>query len=224
MCFSTVTLISICLLIAYFYPLWYQQDTLVQGCIPAVHQRQFRERLSEGSVYTLSGFDVTRSSPKFKLTDGPISIRFNEGTAFDKVAATARTIPTEHFRFRMHQQILELANSGRQLLGASLCYNCLFLILMWNYWVAAACITSRKYPWRSAAWSYCTRNRCQSWPDLQWCFYIWCFYSQACTIDQRTTLLMIMLQRKPVWNESTSKLKQTQLLFQIMLYYLFLFV
>ncbi|KAG2321992.1 hypothetical protein Bca52824_015205, partial [Brassica carinata] len=78
-------------------------------------QRQFRERLTEGSVYTLSGFDVTRSNPKFRLTDGPVSIRFNEGTAVEKLATTARTIPTEHFRFRTHKQILELANSGRQL-------------------------------------------------------------------------------------------------------------
>ena len=88
---------------------------MVQGCVPAVHQRKFRERLTERSVYTLSRFDVTRSNPKFKLTDGPVSIRFNEGTDFEKLAATARTIPTEHFRFRPHEQILELANTSRQL-------------------------------------------------------------------------------------------------------------
>ncbi|XP_013638919.1 PREDICTED: uncharacterized protein LOC106344083 isoform X1 [Brassica oleracea var. oleracea] len=92
-----------------------ETDTLVQGGVPAVHQRKFRERLTEGSVYTLSRFDVTRSNPKFKLTDGPVSIRFNEGTDFEKLAATARTIPTEHFRFRPHEQILELANTSRQL-------------------------------------------------------------------------------------------------------------
>ncbi|CAF2110346.1 unnamed protein product, partial [Brassica napus] len=77
----------------------------------------FRERLTEGSVYTLSRFDVTRSNPKFKLTDGPVSIRFNEGTDFEKLVATARTIPTEHFRFRPHEQIIELANTSRQLLA-----------------------------------------------------------------------------------------------------------
>ncbi|KAL0676021.1 hypothetical protein Bca4012_004002 [Brassica carinata] len=92
-----------------------EADTMVQGCVPAVHQRKFRERLTEGSVYTLSRFDVTRSNPKFKLTDGPDSILFNEGTDFEKLAATARTIPTEHFRFRPHGQILELANTSRQL-------------------------------------------------------------------------------------------------------------
>ncbi|WZZ42293.1 hypothetical protein YC2023_038552 [Brassica napus] len=91
------------------------KDTMVQGCVPAVHQRKFRERLTERSVYTLSRFDVTRSNPKFKLTDGPDSILFNEGTDFEKLAATARTIPTEHFRFRPHGQILELANTSRQL-------------------------------------------------------------------------------------------------------------
>ncbi|KAG2241025.1 hypothetical protein Bca52824_096871 [Brassica carinata] len=31
-----------------------EADTLVQGSIPAVQQRRFEERLSEGSVYTLS--------------------------------------------------------------------------------------------------------------------------------------------------------------------------
>ncbi|KAL0797217.1 hypothetical protein Bca101_068594 [Brassica carinata] len=92
-----------------------ESDTLVQGCLPAGFQSQFRERLIEGSVYTLSGFDVTRSNPKFRLTDGPVSIRFNECTAVEKLASTARTIPTEHVRFRTHKQILELANSGRQL-------------------------------------------------------------------------------------------------------------
>ncbi|KAL0731217.1 hypothetical protein Bca4012_027311 [Brassica carinata] len=101
-----------------------ESETLVQGCLPAGFQSQFRERLIEGSVYTLSGFDVTRSNPKFRLTDGPVSIRFNEGTAVEKLASTARTIPTEHFRFRTHKQILELANSGRQLPGnASPYYN-----------------------------------------------------------------------------------------------------
>ncbi|KAG2329636.1 hypothetical protein Bca4012_094675 [Brassica carinata] len=85
-------------------------------CSNTAEVRLLRERLTEGSVYTLSRFDVTRSNPKFKLTDGPVSIRFNEGTDFEKLVATARTIPTEHFRFRPHEQIIELANTSRQLL------------------------------------------------------------------------------------------------------------
>ncbi|CAN6986440.1 unnamed protein product, partial [Brassica oleracea var. botrytis] len=85
--------------------------------VPAAIQLTFRDRLSEGSVYTLSGFDVTRSNPKFRLSDGPVSIRFNEGTAFEKLATTTREIPTEHFCFRPYDQILELANTGKQLPG-----------------------------------------------------------------------------------------------------------
>ncbi|CAN6901966.1 unnamed protein product [Brassica oleracea] len=92
-----------------------EHSTLIQGSVPAAIQLTFRGRLSEGSVYTLSGFDVTRSNPKFRLSDGPVSIRFNEGTAFEKLATTTRKIPTEHFRFRPYDQILELANTGKQL-------------------------------------------------------------------------------------------------------------
>lgn len=59
---------------------WYEQSTLVQGSVPAALQLKFRGRLSEGSIYTLSGFDVTRRNPRFKLSDGPVSIRFNQVT------------------------------------------------------------------------------------------------------------------------------------------------
>ncbi|KAG5413475.1 hypothetical protein IGI04_001042 [Brassica rapa subsp. trilocularis] len=64
---------------------------MVQGSVPALRQLKFRKRLTEGSIYTLSGFDVMRSNPKF------------------------RTIPTEQFRFRPYDQLLELANTGKQL-------------------------------------------------------------------------------------------------------------
>lgn len=97
---------------------------MIQGCLPAALQLTFRGRLTEGSLYTLSGFDVTRSNPKFRLTDGPVAIRFNEGTVFEKLATTTRMIPTEHFRFRTYDQILELANAGKQLPGISLYLFC----------------------------------------------------------------------------------------------------
>ncbi|CAF2071701.1 unnamed protein product [Brassica napus] len=94
-----------------------EHSTLIQGSVSATIQLTFRGRLTEGSVYTLSGFNVTRSNPKFRLSDGPVSIRFNEGTAFEKSATTTRIIPTEHFRFRPYEQILEFANTGKQLPG-----------------------------------------------------------------------------------------------------------
>ncbi|KAG5411423.1 hypothetical protein IGI04_007742 [Brassica rapa subsp. trilocularis] len=90
-----------------------ENSTLVHGSVSALRQLRFRQRLTEGSVYNLSGFDVARNSPKFRLSDGPVSIRFNEETAFEKTSV--RNIPTEHFRFRSYDQILELANTGKQL-------------------------------------------------------------------------------------------------------------
>ncbi|CAN6977817.1 unnamed protein product [Brassica rapa subsp. trilocularis] len=62
--------------------------------------------MTKSSVYTLSGFDVTRSSPKFRLSEAPVFIRFNDGTAFDKVTTPVRTITTENFSFRPYDQIL----------------------------------------------------------------------------------------------------------------------
>nr|VDC81641.1 unnamed protein product [Brassica rapa] len=76
---------------------------------------RFRKRLSEGSLYTLTGFDVTRSNTNFRLCDAPFSIRFNEGTSLEKITASARPIPTELFRFMPYGRLLELANTGKQL-------------------------------------------------------------------------------------------------------------
>ena len=102
---------------------------MVHGSIPASRQRRFKNRLSEGSVYTLSGFDVTRSSPKYRLSDAPVSVRFNAETDFEKLPATDSIIPTEHFRFRQYDRIIELANTGNQLPGMTL-YISAFIIEM----------------------------------------------------------------------------------------------
>ncbi|XP_013603060.1 uncharacterized protein LOC106370527 isoform X3 [Brassica napus] len=53
--------------------------------------------------------------PQIWLSDVPLSIRFNERTSFEKLPTTVRTIPTEMFRFRPYDQLVELANTGKQL-------------------------------------------------------------------------------------------------------------
>ena len=90
---------------------------LTQGTVSANRHLRFRERLSEGSLYTLTGFDVVRSNTNFRLSDASFSIRFNEGTSLGKVTASARPIPTEIFRFMAYSQILEFVNTGKQLPG-----------------------------------------------------------------------------------------------------------
>lgn len=79
---------------------------MVHGSVSALRQLRFRKCMTKSSVYTLSGLDVMRSSPKFRLSEAPVSIRFNDGTAFDKLTTTVRTIPTENFGFRPYDQIL----------------------------------------------------------------------------------------------------------------------
>lgn len=92
-----------------------EDSTVVHRSVPPLHQLKFRKRLTEGSLYTLSGFDVTHSNPKFPLSDAPVTICFPKGTAFEKIPTTVRNIPTEHFRFRPYEELLALANTGRQL-------------------------------------------------------------------------------------------------------------
>ena len=43
----------------------------MQGCVGSKYQFRFRNRLTEGSVYSLSGFDVTRRNPNFRFSDAP---------------------------------------------------------------------------------------------------------------------------------------------------------
>ncbi|CAH8383570.1 unnamed protein product [Eruca vesicaria subsp. sativa] len=74
-----------------------ENATLMQASIAAVRQMRFRQSLKKGSLYSLTGFDVTRSNPKYRLSDATLSIRFNDGTFFEKIETTARTIPTELF-------------------------------------------------------------------------------------------------------------------------------
>lgn len=99
----------------------------MQGSVAASRLSIFRDRLSEGSVYTLSGFDVTRSNNNFRLSDAPLAIRFNDATSFDPVTESVSTIPVEFFRLRTYDQLLALANTNRQLpgifpdLGSDLC-------------------------------------------------------------------------------------------------------
>uniref|UniRef100_M4F5C1 Uncharacterized protein n=1 Tax=Brassica campestris TaxID=3711 RepID=M4F5C1_BRACM len=92
-----------------------EQSTLIHGSINSSRVDTFRSRLSEGSVYSLSGFDVARANPKYRLSDSPVSIRFNDGTFFEPKTDSDKDIPTELFRFRSHEQFLALANTNREL-------------------------------------------------------------------------------------------------------------
>ncbi|CAH8334433.1 unnamed protein product [Eruca vesicaria subsp. sativa] len=64
-----------------------------KGSVNTNRQFMFRQHLSEGSVYRLSGFDVTRNNLNFRM-DAPFSIRFNNRTSLVKKTTFIRLIPT----------------------------------------------------------------------------------------------------------------------------------
>lgn len=105
-----------------------KQSTLIQRTMSATRRHTYRPYLSEGSIYSLSGFDVTRSNSNFRLSDASVSIQFSDGTMFVQVTDSDKVIPTEMFWFRSYDQILALANTNRQLPGLLLTFsisNCL---------------------------------------------------------------------------------------------------
>ncbi|XP_033140413.1 uncharacterized protein LOC103855082 isoform X1 [Brassica rapa] len=77
----------------------------------AVHQTN----LEAGSVYSLTGFEVTRCNQNYRLSDSSLQIRFSDSTTFEKITEPAVPIPLESFRFRNYSEMLGLANSNNQL-------------------------------------------------------------------------------------------------------------
>ncbi|CAN7030247.1 unnamed protein product, partial [Brassica rapa subsp. trilocularis] len=87
--------------------------------VPSVNSDLRTVSVKELSMH-LSGFDVSRNNPNFRLYDESLSIRFNDGTSFDKLPESVSPIPTELFRFCSYNQLLELANTCKQLPGMHL--------------------------------------------------------------------------------------------------------
>ena len=80
----------------------------------------FRERLSAGTMYSISGFDVARCAQNFKLTDSSLMIRFNDSTEFDVLTDPVSPLPEEGFRFRNQTELVGLANTNNQLPGTDM--------------------------------------------------------------------------------------------------------
>ncbi|KAL0791889.1 hypothetical protein Bca101_008135 [Brassica carinata] len=92
-----------------------EKSTLIHGTINSHRLKKYGDQFSEGSLYSMSGFDVTRSPNNFKISDFPLVIRFNDHTAFELLTDSVNPIPDEMFRFRTHEQLLALANTGTHL-------------------------------------------------------------------------------------------------------------
>lgn len=89
----------------------------MQATVNVSRLATYRPYLQAGSMYSVTGFDVTRCNQNFRLSNSSLLIRFSDATALAELTEPAFPIPKECFRFRNHRGILSLANSNTQLSG-----------------------------------------------------------------------------------------------------------
>ncbi|CAH2035718.1 unnamed protein product [Thlaspi arvense] len=92
-----------------------EKATLMQGSISVHRLNTFKHLMHEGTLYSISNFDVTCSNHHFKLCDSTISIRFTDFTKFVEIPETTQQIPKESFKFRNHEELVALANTNSDL-------------------------------------------------------------------------------------------------------------
>ncbi|KAG2280191.1 hypothetical protein Bca52824_051411 [Brassica carinata] len=93
------------------------QSTMMPATVNVNRLATHLTNLEEGSVYSLTGFEVTHCNQNYRLSDSSLLIRFTDSTSFKKVTEPAVPIPLESFRFRNYSEMLGLANSNNQLPG-----------------------------------------------------------------------------------------------------------
>ncbi|CAN6998104.1 unnamed protein product [Brassica rapa subsp. trilocularis] len=86
------------------------QSTMMPATVSVNSLATHQPNLEAGSVYSLTGFDVTRCNQNYRLSDSPLLVRFSDSTSFKKVTEPAVPIPLESFRFRNHSEMLGLAS------------------------------------------------------------------------------------------------------------------
>ncbi|KAL0724796.1 hypothetical protein Bca4012_039395 [Brassica carinata] len=91
--------------------------TRMQASISASRLPRFHSRLAAGTMFSASGFDVSRSALNFGLSDSPLMIRFTEATSFDELTEPVSPLPEECFRFRNQTKLVGLSNTNTQLPG-----------------------------------------------------------------------------------------------------------
>ncbi|KAL0737849.1 hypothetical protein Bca4012_014059 [Brassica carinata] len=70
---------------------------MMQATISSSQPPQFQERFAAGTMFFMSGFDVSRCAHNVRLTDSSLLIRFNETTSFDEITEPVSPLPEKHF-------------------------------------------------------------------------------------------------------------------------------
>ncbi|KAG2281639.1 hypothetical protein Bca52824_052859 [Brassica carinata] len=91
------------------------QATMMPASVNVNRLATHQTNLEAGTVYSLTGFEVTRCNQDYRLSDSSLLIRFTDSTTFEKITDPAVPIPLESFRFRNYSEMLRLANSNNQL-------------------------------------------------------------------------------------------------------------
>ncbi|CAF1855301.1 unnamed protein product [Brassica napus] len=98
-----------------FIPVIGSSATMMPASVNVNRLATHQTNLEAGTVYSLTGFEVTRCNQDYRLSDSSLLIRFTDSTTFEKITDPAVPIPLESFRFRNYSEMLRLANSNNQL-------------------------------------------------------------------------------------------------------------
>ncbi|XP_022576028.1 uncharacterized protein LOC106453740 [Brassica napus] len=105
--------------------------TMMQVTISSSRLPQYRERLIVGTMFFVSGFDVSRCAQSFRLTESSLLIRFNENTTFEEITDHVSPLPEEAFRFRNQSEMIGLAKTNTQFPGTLLPVDT-YLLYCWT--------------------------------------------------------------------------------------------
>ncbi|CAN6897416.1 unnamed protein product [Brassica oleracea] len=94
-----------------------EQDSVINGFIPANLTSQHRSSLKAGSIVRLDGFEVDRIPHMYKITEHQFVIRFISSTRIDEVLADGPVIKSDKFMVRRIDHLQVLANTNLELSG-----------------------------------------------------------------------------------------------------------
>ncbi|CAN6983921.1 unnamed protein product [Brassica oleracea var. botrytis] len=92
-----------------------EQDSVINGFIPANLTSQLRSSLKAGSIVRLDGFEVDRIPHMYKITEHQFVIRFISSTRIDEVFADGPVIKSDKFMVRRIDHLQVLANTNLEL-------------------------------------------------------------------------------------------------------------
>lgn len=75
------------------FVLFHLQSTMMPASVNVNRLATHQPNLEAGSVYTLTGFDVTRCNQNYRLSDSSLLIWFNDTISFKKITEPAVPIP-----------------------------------------------------------------------------------------------------------------------------------